>query len=149
MSAASNAFETAILRHVLLNEAITGVGNAGGLPASSAAGNVYIALHTADPGEAGTQSTSEATYTGYNRIAVPRSSAGWTEANGTASNAADVTWPAATGGSNVITHLTVGTAATGAGMVIARLAFSSPASLTVSAGTAPKFTAGKISISVD
>lgn len=146
---ASNAFESAILRHVLLNEAITGIGNAGGLPASSAAGNVYASLHTADPGEEGTQATSEATYTGYARVAIPRGSAGWTEVNGTASNVADVNWPAATGGTSAVTYVTIGTSATGAGMVISRHAFANPASLAVSAGVAPKFSAGKISISVD
>ena len=35
--------------------------------------NLYVSLHTADPGEAGDQTTSEATYTGYARIAVVRS----------------------------------------------------------------------------
>ena len=149
MSAASNAFESAILRHVLLNEAITGIGDAAGLPASATAGNVYASLHTADPGEVGTQSTSEATYTGYARVAIPRGAAGWIEANGTAANAADVNWPEATGGTSTVTYVTIGTSASGAGMVIARLAFANPASLAVTAGVAPKFAAGKISIAVD
>ena len=34
--------------------------------------NITVALHTADPGEAGTQSTSEATYTSYARVNVIR-----------------------------------------------------------------------------
>lgn len=149
MSAASNAFESAILRHVLMNEAIPGVGDSSGLPASATAGNVYASLHTADPGEAGNQGTSEASYTGYARVAIPRGAAGWNEANGTASNAADVNWPAATGGNVTATHVVIGTSATGAGMILARLPFANPASLNITAGVAPKFAAGKISISVD
>ena len=39
--------------------------------------NLYVSLHTADPGEAGNQSTSEATYTGYARVAVARTAGGW------------------------------------------------------------------------
>jgi len=40
--------------------------------------NLYLALHTSDPGEAGGQSTNEADYTGYARVAVPKTAAGWT-----------------------------------------------------------------------
>lgn len=39
---------------------------------------LYVNLHTADPGEAGNQTTSEATYTSYARVAVARTSGGWT-----------------------------------------------------------------------
>ena len=35
---------------------------------------LYISLHTADPGAAGAQNTSEAAYTGYARVAVARPS---------------------------------------------------------------------------
>jgi hypothetical protein len=34
--------------------------------------NFYISFHTADPGEAGTQLTSEISYTGYARVAIVR-----------------------------------------------------------------------------
>jgi hypothetical protein len=40
--------------------------------------DLYLALHTADPGEAGNQTTSEATYTSYARVTVARSGAGFT-----------------------------------------------------------------------
>jgi len=149
MSAASNAFESAILRHVLLNESIPGIGDAAGLPAPAAAGNVYIGFHTEDPGEAGNQGTSEANYPGYVRVAVPRGAAGWTEANGSATNAADINWPAATGGTQTLAYLSIGTSASGAGMIIARLALANPSSLAITAGVAPKFAAGKITVSVD
>lgn len=50
--------------------------------------DLYISLHTADPGEGGSQTTSEATYTGYTRVAVVRTSAGWTVSGNQAENAA-------------------------------------------------------------
>ena len=55
----SNSFETSLLQHIFNNTAIANVGDATGLPASATAGSLWVSLHTADPGEAGTQSTSE------------------------------------------------------------------------------------------
>ena len=48
----------------------------GTVPGWNGNANLFWALHTADPGEAGAQNTSEATYTGYARIAVSRDVAG-------------------------------------------------------------------------
>lgn len=70
---------------------------------------MYIALHTADPGEAGNQSTSEATYTSYARVGVNRNSGGWTASANPCVNAAQITMPQCTGGSNTITHVSIGT----------------------------------------
>ena len=53
--------------------------------------NLYLALHTADPGAAGSQTTNEATYTSYARVSVARSTAGWTVASGVADNDASIT----------------------------------------------------------
>lgn len=66
----SNASETALLELLFKNTAWANVGNAAGLQPSGAAGNLYVALHTADPGEAGSQSTNEVSYTGYARVAI-------------------------------------------------------------------------------
>lgn len=55
------------------------VGDTAGLQNSAAAGSFYISLHTASPA-GGNQQTSEATYTGYARVAVARSAGGWTVA---------------------------------------------------------------------
>ena len=47
--------------------------------AASPLTSMYLALHTADPGELGnSQSTSEIAYTGYARVAIARSSSGFT-----------------------------------------------------------------------
>ena len=76
---------------------------------TSPATNITAALHTASPGEAGTQLTSEATYTSYARVSVARTSGGWTVTANSVSPVANISFPAATGGSNTITHFSVGT----------------------------------------
>lgn len=146
---ATNAFETDLLSLILHNLNAASIGDAGGLRGSVVAGNLFVSLHTADPGEAGAQNTTEATYTGYARVAVVRSSAGFTLGAGTWSNAAAVNFPAATGGSNVLTHFGIGTDATLAGKLLLKGAFGTPASLTVSAGIAPAFAIGALTGTVD
>lgn len=114
---------------------------------SSPATNLYVSLHTADPGEAGSQSTSEATYTGYARVAVARTSGGWTVSGNLATNAAAVTFGACTAGSNTITHFGVGTLASGAGQLLYSGALG--ANLAVSAGITPEFAAGALDVTED
>ena len=109
--------------------------------------DLYLSLHTADPGEAGTQQTSEATYTSYARINVARSGAGWTVAGNEAQNAALVQFPQCTGGSNVITHVAIGTAGSGAGQILVSGALNS--SLTVSNLIQPQFSAGSLKVQLD
>ena len=86
--------------------------------ATSPATNIYVSLHTADPGEAGTQSTNEIAYTSYSRVAVARTTGGWTVASGSASPVANIDFPQATGGSGTATHFGVGTASSGAGYLL-------------------------------
>lgn len=83
---------------------------------SSPAGSVYISLHTAYPGLTGTQTTSEATWAGatpYARVAVARSSGGWTIAAYPAtsvSNAGAITFPQKQDAGTVsVKHVVVGT----------------------------------------
>lgn len=143
----SNAAETALLTLIFNNTAWANIGDAGGLQPSATAGSFYVSLHTADPGEAGTQSTSEATYTGYARVAVARSSAGFTVSGSNVSNAAAVTFGACTAGSNTITHFAIGTASTGTGNLVESGALS--ASLAVSAGITPSFAIGAMDTDAD
>jgi hypothetical protein len=109
--------------------------------------DLYLALHTADPGEAGSQTTSEATYTSYARVAVERSATGWTVSNPTATNAALVQFPTCTGGSNTISYVSIGTASSGAGQILVSGALNS--SLTVSSGIQPQFSAGALVFTLD
>jgi hypothetical protein len=83
--------------------------------ATSPITNTYAALHTADPGDAGTQATSEATYTGYARVAVARTTGGWSAATtGSISPAANVDFPAGTAGSGTATFFSQGKTVSGA-----------------------------------
>src|SRR4051794_7723540 len=106
----SNSYETSSLA-LLFNA--TAIANVADNAASSPLTNLYVSLHTADPGEAGNQTTSEGNYTGYARVAVARTSGGWTVASGSVSPAANISFPACTGGTNTATHFGVGTAASG------------------------------------
>jgi len=80
---------------------------------TSPATTITVALHTADPGEAGTQATSETAYTGYARIAVARTTGGWA-VSGTAptvvSPVANIDFGECTASAGgAITHFSVGT----------------------------------------
>lgn len=143
----SNTFETSLLQLIFNNSNIANLGDATGVRGSSTAGSVYVSLHTADPGEAGTQATSEATYTSYSRVAVARSGAGWTVSGNAVSNAAAITFPACTGGTNTITHFSVGLEASGSTVVLYKGALSS--SLAVSTGITPEFAIGDLDITED
>lgn len=139
-AALANTTQTGLVTLYFNNTASANIGNSGGLQPSSAAGSFYLSLHTANPGTTGTQTTSEAAYTSYARVAVARSSAGWTVTGNqpcTAENAAAATFPAATGGSETETYFGIGTASTGTGQLIISAALTS--SLAVSTGITPSF----------
>lgn len=106
--------------------------------------NLYVALHTADPTSSGTQTSSEATYTGYARVAVVRTSAGWTVNSNQVSNAALITFPQNTGSSQTVTHVTVGTASAGAGEILYFGPVTSGGSIT--AGLTPVIQIGQLVI---
>lgn len=144
---ATNAFETALLNLYFLNTDHANIGDAAGLQNSAAAGSFYISLHTGDPGEAGSQTTNEATYTSYARVAVARSGAGWTVSGNNVSNAAAINFPACTGGTNTITHFGIGSDSSGAGNLFFKGALS--ASLAVSSGITPSFAIGELDVNLD
>src|SRR5215471_53793 len=114
---ASNAFENDLLLLLFNNTNIANLGDATGVRGSTTPGSVFVSLHTADPGEAGDQSTNETTYGSYARQAVARTGAAWT-ISGTAptqaANAAIITFPASSSGTPTITHFGVGVAVSGA-----------------------------------
>jgi len=77
---------------------------------SSPATTLSVALHTADPGEGGNQSTNEIVYTGYVRKAVPRSAAGWARLGNVVSPFVNIDFGQMTGGAGgTVTHWSVGT----------------------------------------
>lgn len=140
----SNAFETDLLELIFNATTIANIADDAG---TSPLANLYVALHTADPGDAGSQTTSEATYTSYARVAVPRDNTGWTVSGNTVENAAAIVFPEATGGTNTITHFSIGTASSGAGSILYHGALT--ASLAVSNGIEPQFAAGDLTVTED
>lgn len=110
-----NTFENDLLKLIFNATAIANLAdNAAGSPLT----NLQVSLHTADPGEAGDQTTSEIAYTSYARVAVARTTGGWTVTNNSVSPAANIDFPAGTGGSGTATHFAVGTASSGAGKLL-------------------------------
>lgn len=144
---ASNAAETAILALLFTNTGYAAIGDATGLRGATAPGVFYIGLHTADPGEGGAQNTSEASYTGYARVSVVRTTSGFTVTGNSVANAATVGFAACTAGSNSITHFSIGTDVSGAGNLVFSGALT--ASLAVSAGITPAFAAGALTTVAD
>jgi len=145
---ASNSFETAILNLYFNNTNHANVGDATGVRGSTTAGSFYISLHTADPGEAGTAVTSETAYTGYARVAVARSSAGFTISGNSVSNAAAVTFGSCTAAPGAaLTHFGIVETSSGAGA----LHFSGAlgASYQPAVGNAPSFAIGALTCTAD
>jgi hypothetical protein len=134
----TNAWETGLLQLLFTNADFATVGDGVGLRGSSLAGALYVSLHTGDPGEGGSQNTSEATYTSYARVSMPRNGSTWTVTGNSVVPAATISFPAATGGTNTITHFGIGTASTGAGVLLYKGAVSP--SIAVSSGTTPRLT---------
>lgn len=78
--------------------------------AASPSSNLTVALHTADPGETGDQTTNEISYTGYARVNVARTSGGWTVTGNSVSPAANIDFGTMTAGAGgTVTHFSVGT----------------------------------------
>lgn len=132
----SNTTETDILTYIFDTTA----------PGWAANGSFWVALHTADPGEAGTATTSEATYTDYARVAVSRTT-GFTVSGNSVENAALIQFPQSGGSGVDCTHFSVVTTASGAGQIIVRGALS--ATLPTGSGIQPQFAAGDLTTTID
>jgi hypothetical protein len=116
----------------------TSIANVAVNATSSPITNIYVSLHTADP-TAGNQTTSEAAYTSYSRVAVARTSSGWTVSTNTVVPVATVSFPAATGGSETEAYAGLGTvASTGTGLLL--FAGSISPTIVVSNGVTPQLT---------
>jgi hypothetical protein len=133
----SDTFENDLVK-LLFNG--TAISNIADNAATSPATVLWLALHSADPGEAGTQTTSEVAYTGYGRVSVARTSAGWTVTNNQAALAAAAVFGACTGGSATAGFWSVGTAQTGTGKVLYSGTISP--TISISNGVTPQLNAG-------
>lgn len=128
-----NTFENDFLKLIFNATAIADLAED---DSTSPATTITVALHTGDPGEAGDQTTSEATYTSYARVTVARTGGGWTVTANSVSPAANIDFPTATGGSETITHWSVGTG------VANKLLYSGTVTpnIVVSSGVTPRLT---------
>jgi hypothetical protein len=133
----SNTAETAINTYIFVGTAVSWAANT----------DLWLALNTADPGEAGTAgSMNEANYTSYARVAIDRAT-GFTVSGATVENAALVQFPISTGGSNTVTHVSIVTTSSGAGTIIASGALN--ASQAIASGNQPQFSAGDLVFTLD
>jgi hypothetical protein len=111
-----NTFENDFLKLIFNATAIADLAEN---DSSSPATNLYASLHTGDPGEAGDQTTSEISYTGYARVAVARTTGGWTVTNNSVSPVANITFGQMTAGAGgTVTHFAVGVSSSGAGKLL-------------------------------
>lgn len=134
----SDAAETAILE--LIFQAITYTSYAED-KVSAPFADIFVSLHTADPTDSGDQSTSEASYTGYSRIAVARTTGGWAISGDTIDNVAAITFGEKTaGGDETMTFFGLGGVASGATELLGAGALTG--SLLVSNGVIPEFAIG-------
>ena len=93
----TSTYEDEILKLIFHNIGISEVGDATGLLPSTTEGSFYIALYSVTP--TNTTNGTEATYSGYARVAVPRNATNWDisgSAPTRASNALAITFPSST-----------------------------------------------------
>lgn len=133
----SNTAETAVLNQVFVGTALPWNANT----------DLWIALHTADPGEAGTAITSEAAYPNYGRVTLTRSS-DFTVSGNQVSNANQEAFPQANAATTeVITWASIVTTTSGAGTIVARAQLTTP--ITMANGVQPLFAANSLAFTID
>jgi hypothetical protein len=130
-----DTFENDLLR-LIFNA--TAIANMADNAATSPLTQLFVSLHTADVGEAGSQTTNEVAYTGYARVGVNRNTGGWTVTANSVSPAANIDFGACTAGTATATHWAVGTASTGTGKVLYKGTISP--SISISSGVTPRLT---------
>lgn len=122
MAGKTDVFEMDELKLIFNNTTIPLIGDAIGLVGSTAVGSLFVSLHIADPTDTGTQTSSEATYTGYTRVTTARTTAAWTITTTAgvtkAAPTVNIQFPACTGGSSTPTHFGIGTSLTGIGKLL-------------------------------
>jgi hypothetical protein len=115
MSSKGNTLENDWLKLLFTATAIANIAdNAAASPAT----NLYVGLCTANPGEGGDQTTNETAYTNYARVAVARTSGGWTVSSNTVTNAAAINFAQCGATGATLMFWTIGTASSGAGKLL-------------------------------
>lgn len=118
----STTFANDLLKLIFNGTSIAGLADNA---TSGALSNLYISLHTGDPGAGGNQQTSELNYTGYGRMSVARAVGGFTITGVTMNPTATMEFGEMTGGTNqTATHMCIGTSPSGSGKVLFRFTLS-------------------------
>ncbi len=142
----TDILENGILNLIFKNLALANIGDASGLQPAATSGNFFIALfqNTAVPTDS--YDGIEASYTGYSRIAVNRTT-GWTVGSGQAVNSAPITFPPCSGGSaQTMAYFAIYTASSGGD----RLFYGSlQVQLLVAVGVTPEFSTGALVVIED
>lgn len=105
--------------------------------------NWYVSLHSANPGTTGDQTVNELSYGGYARIAVVRTTAGWSvPSSGQTKNVADIIFASCVAGSGSAAYVGLGTSLSGVG----RLRYAGPLAAVrlIVAGVRPIFIANAL-----
>lgn len=118
----------------------TAIANIADNASSSPLTNLYLSLHTSDPSSSGNQTTNEATYSGYGRVAVARTSGGFTVSGNSCVLAAPAVFGTPASAGEIETYFAVGTASSGSGKILYRGPITP--NLTIAIGTAPQLTTG-------
>jgi hypothetical protein len=113
----TSTWATDLLKLLYQNVATAKIGDASGLQPSGTTGSLYLSLHTGDP-SGGDQTTNETAYGAYVRKDVARDNSHWTVAAAVAQNALTVQWAQCTSGTSTITHVGIGTDASGTGKLL-------------------------------
>jgi hypothetical protein len=140
----TNAFETSLAGLIFNNTDVANIGDAAGLQNSATAGSLYVALFTTAPSDS--TAGTECNYTGYARVAVARSSGGWTISGNNTSNTAAITFGACTAGTNTAVAFGILTASSSGDLLYWG---DLTANLAISAGITPEFAAGALDINED
>jgi hypothetical protein len=143
---ASNLFESDLARLIFHGSSIAGLAvNATTAPITS----FSIQLHTASPTDTGDMTASEATYTSYTRVGVERTSTGWTIAGSSAVTASvspttNITFPQCGGGTNTITHFSIGDSTVAASTGRIFIYGTVTPNISVSSGVTPRLTTATV-----
>jgi len=143
MSSMVDAFENSLMLLLFNNTAITNIGDAAGLVATTTAGSTQLNLATSALSDSSADlTTTEVAYTGYVRPTQARSGAGWTVASATASNAALIQFgEMSAGGPDTVVHGALGFIATGN---VIRLHQDLNADLVINDGVNPQYAIGAL-----
>lgn len=135
--AKGNAFETALVSAIFNATSVAGLLET---VTTSPLTSLSVQLHTATPTDTGDMTSNEATYTGYARVGVERTSSGWTISANSVSPSTDIVFPQCAGGTNTITHFSVGNSTVAASTGVIYYYGTVTPNISVSAGVTPRLT---------